>query len=127
LNNGFGGFGNAQNFPVGPGPASVAVGDFNGDGHLDLTTANTNSNDLSVLLGDGTGNFGPASFTSVGSSPVWVAVGDFNGSGSPDLVTANSTSGTVSVLLNQCSTQPTHTPTRTAVVPSNTPTATRTA
>jgi hypothetical protein len=31
-------------------PASVAVGDFNGDGKLDLAVANTGSNNVSILL-----------------------------------------------------------------------------
>src|ERR1019366_3042856 len=36
-------------------PSSVAVGDFNGDGILDLAVANDCSNTISMLLGDGTG------------------------------------------------------------------------
>jgi len=42
----------------------VAVGDFNGDGKLDLVTANYSSSydvgDVSVLLGNGDGKFQPA-------------------------------------------------------------------
>ena len=44
-------------YPVGQGPYSVAVGDFNGDGKPDLATANF-LNSVSVLLGDGAGGFG---------------------------------------------------------------------
>src|SRR2546430_11227147 len=50
----------ATNFAVGAGPTSVAIGDLNGDGKLDLAVANGNSNNVSVLLGTGTGFFAPA-------------------------------------------------------------------
>src|SRR5688572_33088048 len=73
------GFGAPANFPTGSFPASVAVGDLNGDAKPDLAVANSNSSNISVLLGDGTGSFGaPANFPA-GSFPVSVAVGDLNG------------------------------------------------
>ena len=76
----------------------MAVGDFNGDGHLDLATANYTDNAVSILLGDGTGSFGAATNFSVGNSPYSVAVGDFNSDGRLDLVTANQ-DNTASILL----------------------------
>ena len=38
-------------------PASVAVGDFNGDGKPDLAVTNSGSASVSVLLGNGDGTF----------------------------------------------------------------------
>src|SRR5262245_9833982 len=80
-------------------PSSVAVGDFNGDGQQDLATANTDSNNVSVLLGNRDGSFPSAAHFGTGDRPVSVAVGDFNGDGLQDLATANSFSNTVSVLV----------------------------
>jgi hypothetical protein len=76
----------------------VAVGDFNGDGVLDLAVANVFSN-VSVLLGNGDGTFQAAQNFGAGGGPFSVAVGDFNGDGVLDLAVANRGSN-VSVLIN---------------------------
>jgi hypothetical protein len=77
----------------------VAVGDFTGNGKLDLVTANFNTNTVSVLLGNGDGTFQPAVNYTVGYAPYAVAVGYFSHNGYLDIVTANYGAGTVSVLL----------------------------
>jgi hypothetical protein len=106
LGNGNGTFRNSQGYAAGADAYAVAVGDFNGDGRLDLAVADQNGGNgiqggaVSVLLGDGKGSFGPAVVYPTGAGPRWVAVGDFNGDGKPDLITANNMSGfSVSVLL----------------------------
>ncbi len=73
--------------------------DFNGDMKLDVVSANSNSDNVSVLLGNGLGGFGAAVNFPVGSSPNSVVVGDFNGDLKLDLVSANTRSNNVSVLL----------------------------
>jgi len=94
-----------MNFDVGTFPASVAVGEFNGDGAQDLAVANVGTSPLyadssiSVLLGNGDGTFQPAQSFGAGSGPRSVAVGDFNGDTVQDLAVANGASGDVSVLL----------------------------
>jgi hypothetical protein len=90
---------NQSFYAVGSGPASVAVGDFNGDGRLDLVVPNINDNTVSILLGNGEGTFQPAVPYPVGNRPGAVAVGDFNGDGKLDLAVANRFDGTVSLLL----------------------------
>jgi hypothetical protein len=76
-----------RNFRVGARPTSVAVGDFNGDGHLDLATANADANTVSILLGQGDGRFVAAPEVGVGRFLLSVVVGDFNGDGHLDLAT----------------------------------------
>jgi hypothetical protein len=88
--------------PVGVGnhPQSVAVGDFNGDGYVDLAVLNSSDKTVSILEGDGKGGFIALSAKpATGKGPVAIVVGDFNGDGNLDLGIANSTDGTVSILL----------------------------
>jgi hypothetical protein len=101
LGNGDGTFQAAVNYGVGSGsaPTSVAVGDFNGDGKLDLAVANELSNNVSILLGNGDGTFQAAVNYGAGSTLFAVAVGDFNGDGKLDLAVADAVSDYVSVLL----------------------------
>jgi hypothetical protein len=91
-------------FAAGTTPASVAVGDLNGDGKPDLAVANQGS-DVSVLLnttaaGAAAPTFATHADFAAGSLPQSVAIGDLNGDGKPDLATANYDSNDVSVLLN---------------------------
>ena len=92
-------FGGTQNVPVGSNPYSVAVADVNGDGKLDLLSANNGNNTVSVRLGNGDGTFSGTQEVPVGSNPSSVAVGDVNGDGKLDLLSANGGSDTVSVRL----------------------------
>ena len=111
LGNGNGTFTQATNSPIsvaGASPTSVAMGDFNRDGILDVAVAIVGPNDVTILQGNGDGTFTKAtgSPVAVGLGPYSVAVGDFNGDGIPDLVTANDASvngnpGTATILLGR--------------------------
>ena len=97
LGNGDGTFGSAINSAVGHSPTSLAVGDFNGDGNLDLVTGDYNyggtTTDVTVLLGNGNGSFQPPASIDLsypgsffGNGVESVAVGDFNADGNLDLL-----------------------------------------
>ena len=92
------GFAAQQTFATGTRPFSVTTGDVNGDGILDLLTANYASNTVSVLLGNGKGTFQSQPPVAVGNAPYSVVLGDVNGDGKPDLFVANFLGNTVSVL-----------------------------
>ena len=78
------------------------VGDFNGDGKLDIAICDTYGNStVSILLGDGAGNFTIASGSpiSVGKQPRAIVAGDFHNDGKLDLAVANYGDGKVTPLL----------------------------
>jgi hypothetical protein len=75
------------------GGTSMALGDFHGNGFLDLATQ------YAVFTGNGTGNFpesgGVILPNGSGNQAVWVSAADFNGDGKLDVVLANSNNNTV--------------------------------
>src|SRR5262249_29721783 len=89
---------------LGDRPQAIAATDLNGDGTLDLVTANSgfiaDFGGISVLLGNANGSFQPSRDFPAGISPVSVTVADFNGDGAPDVAVANAVPSLgVSVLL----------------------------
>ena len=84
--------------PFPQGAWSIAMGDFNGDGKLDVIMLVDGG--FSVALGNGDGTFGKPVFYSTQLS-YSLAVADFNGDGNLDIVVANENENpsTVSVYL----------------------------
>ena len=80
-------------------PAGAAVGDLNNDTNLDIVVANSNSNDVSILLGTSGGSFGSPINVVVGSGPSSVAIADFNGDGNQDLAVGLGGTNKIVVLL----------------------------
>ena len=86
---------------ISTGPVYVAVGDMNNDGNMDLVTANSAGNSISVLLGNGNGTFQTAITTGLvgGIQPMGLALGDFNNDSKLDVATADYGSNDVAILL----------------------------
>jgi hypothetical protein len=90
-----------KDYPAGGfGPASIAVGDINGDARQDLAVANNLGDSVAILLGNADGSFQAPRVVYLGPSnnPRSIAIADFNGDGRADLTVANPTSNTVDVL-----------------------------
>ena len=105
LSNGDGTFAEPQNLKVLVGPTDPTVGDFNGDGVLDLAVGNyalpygsTVPSTVSILLGNSDGTFADSVEYNVGERPNEIALGDFNGDGVSDLAVANVGSNFISIL-----------------------------
>ena len=79
-------------------PSGVAVGDFDGNGTLDLAIANAGTNSVTIEAGDGHGGFVQTHAYSQGlSEPVAIAVADFNGDGHLDFAVASASGDVISV------------------------------
>jgi hypothetical protein len=110
LGDGSGGFGTPTTFDVGQVPEFLTSADLNGDGKVDLATANESSKDVSVLLnnafiGDPAPSFARAANFDVENGPEGIISADLNDDTKPDLAVANqiagsSSVGSLSVLLN---------------------------
>lgn len=101
-----GGFSRGGQVAVGSNPFGLALGDVDGDGDLDLLTANLGGT-VSVRLnggdasGSNTSRFSQGSDPAVGAAPVGLALGDVDADGDLDLLTTSPAASQVSVRLNQ--------------------------
>jgi trimeric autotransporter adhesin len=95
LGNGDGSFQPTLTSATGPYTYSLAAGDFNADGKIDLATANWgagDNNDVSILLGNGDGTFADAVALNISDAySLSVATGDLNADGKLDLVVTSDT------------------------------------
>jgi hypothetical protein len=110
-NNGGNGFALASTPTTGVNPLGIAAADLNGDGHVDLVSADYGAfgfgKTISVLINDGSGNFFLSSTPSLGTAtgPSVIATADVNGDGKIDVFcstggTNGQNSFSVSVLTN---------------------------
>jgi subtilisin-like proprotein convertase family protein len=83
-------FAQASSLPTGAGPSDLLAVDLDGDGRVDLVTANTTANSLSLFRNEtvnpGTPSLVPKPDLPVSRSPDALAVGSLDGDGQVDLV-----------------------------------------
>ncbi|MBI4548002.1 MAG: VCBS repeat-containing protein [Ignavibacteriae bacterium] len=95
-------FAPAQLYTVGARPSDVVAADLDGDGDIDLVTANLQGNSVSVLMNIGDGTFAPkVDYTGL-DDPWGVFAADLDLDGDSDLIIANYgyDQGSVTVLKN---------------------------
>jgi type II secretory pathway component GspD/PulD (secretin) len=98
-------------YATGNNPISVAIEDFNKDGHPDLAVANQKDGTISILLGNGDGTFQAQTViplpgvtlrtTTTATKPSALATGDFNDDGNMDIAVTDMANGRVLVLLGR--------------------------
>lgn len=98
--NGNGTFQTAVELPAGANPRRVYLRDLNGDGKLDIISANygefdsvATPGDVTVLIGNGNGTFQNAVHYGIGKNPVAIGFGDANNDGKLDIVVNASGAG----------------------------------
>jgi hypothetical protein len=81
------------------GTIDVKLVDLDGNGHLDVITANRDANNVSARFGSGSGAFGAQTTYPTPADPVAIGHGLFDDDQEVDVVTVNLTAGTVTVFL----------------------------
>ncbi|MCP3685012.1 MAG: T9SS type A sorting domain-containing protein [bacterium] len=88
-------------YPAGTFIHDVASADLNGDGYIDIVTANYNEpGTVSILLNNGDGTFQASYVESVGVYPIGISVADYDSDGDIDLSAAISDQADISILKN---------------------------
>ena len=99
FNDGSGDLTDRQDLRVAGGPIQVTLGDLNGDGLVDIVSANGASG-VSLLFQESPASFLPVVVVPVPESPGSVTVGDFDRDGHVDVASSNAESS-VAVVMNQ--------------------------
>ncbi|MFH2055131.1 MAG: FG-GAP-like repeat-containing protein, partial [bacterium] len=100
VESGSGSFSGQVNYETGSNPRSVAAADFDGDGAIDLITANSESDNARVLWNNGSGVFSTFTTLLTDGFPCQVVASDIGRDGYLDIMVVNYASNSVSYLPN---------------------------
>ncbi len=89
-----------MDFATGNGPHSAQIADLDGDGDMDIVSADYFSDNVSVLFNDGSGIFSKVGEYQTGEGPRSLFLADVDSDSDIDIITGNYYVDTVSVLKN---------------------------
>lgn len=89
---------NIESLVVGNNPCDVIIGDVNNDGYNDIVTANTDSNNLTILQRDKENSTWIYKEIKLYASPNALAIGDIDNDWDTDIITANHNANNISTL-----------------------------
>lgn len=90
LGDGNGGLNFSHKVSAGGNSWMIAVGDVDGDGNVDVVSANADANNAAVIRGDGAGNLLPAkTYTTFSTFPLAIDLGDLDGDGDLDMLASS--------------------------------------
>ena len=91
-------FGSPEQQFVSPSASTVALGDFDGDGALDVVFGDAQDQSTRVLMNTGSGTLIPNDALAIGGQVSGLAVGDVNADGTIDIVAVNLSTEQVAVV-----------------------------
>ena len=88
LGDGNGAFSVSTSIAEGGSPWQTVVGDWNGDGNVDVASCNSNTNNMGIMTGNGNGGLSAVVLVATNSFPLAIDAGDIDGDGDLELVTS---------------------------------------
>jgi hypothetical protein len=90
-----------NNLASDPSPSDLLLGDFNGDGNLDIADASASTSALILFLGQGTGSFAAGISLQIPFGAAQIAAGPLTNTNALDLAVTEPGGNVISVFVNQ--------------------------
>lgn len=95
-----GSFKTASTLTMSGNPYAICSADLDGDGDLDIATANLESDQVAIRYNDGKGNMSGTDSLTVGIRPVHILTADFDNDGDMDIATTSAAANSTSIRFN---------------------------